>query len=64
MTFRQNKIKSKKYRKIARKEKNKEKLAELERLAEIDPQAAAEELERIDRYARGSARVYPGKGRG
>ena len=53
MTFRQNKIKSKKYRKIARKEKNKEKLAELERLAETDPQAAAEELERIDRYARG-----------
>ncbi|XP_023335201.1 U3 small nucleolar RNA-associated protein 14 homolog A [Eurytemora carolleeae] len=49
---RQNKIKSKKYRKIARKEKNKEKLAELERLAETDPQAAAEELERIDRYAR------------
>lgn len=47
--FRQNKIKSKKFRKIARKEKNKEKLKELEQLAETDPQAAAEEMERLDR---------------
>jgi len=46
---RQSKIKSKKYRKIARKEKKREKLKELEKLAETDPQAAAEELERLDR---------------
>jgi len=46
---RQNKIKSKKFRKILRKEKNKEKLKELESLAQSDPQAAAEELERMER---------------
>jgi len=46
---RQNKIKSKKFRKILRKEKNKEKIKELENLAQTDPQAAAEELEKLER---------------
>merc|ERR1719334_1539655 len=46
---RQSKIKSKKFRKIARKEKKKEKLKELERLAETDPQAAAEQIERLEK---------------
>lgn len=46
---RQNKIKSKKFRKIARKEKAKEKLQQLEQLAHNDPEAAAEQLEQLER---------------
>ena len=48
---RQNKIKSKKFRKIARKEKSKEKLQQLEKLAHTDPEAAAEQLEQMERYS-------------
>ena len=44
---RQNKIKSKKFRKIARKEKSKEKLQQLEKLAHTDPEAAAEQHEQL-----------------
>jgi U3 small nucleolar RNA-associated protein 14 len=46
---RQKKIKSKKFRKIARKEKSKEKLQQLEQLAHTDPEAAAEQLELMER---------------
>merc|ERR1711874_565308 len=46
---RQNKIKSKKFRKIARKEKEKQKLKELEELERIDPEAAAEKLEEMEK---------------
>ena len=46
---RQGKIKSKKYRKIERKMKSKEKLAELEELTRTDPEAAAEKLAELDK---------------
>jgi len=46
---RQGKIKSKKFRKIARKEKEKEKLQELERLQATDPEAAKEKLEEMEK---------------
>ena len=46
---RQGKIKSKKYRKIERKLRNKEKLAELEELSKTDPEAAAEKLAELDK---------------
>jgi len=46
---RQKKIKSKKFRKIERKMKKKEELAELEQLSRIDPEAAAEKLEQIEK---------------
>merc|ERR1719430_2586722 len=46
---RQGKIKSKKFRKIARKEKEKEKVQELERLQATDPEAAKEMLEEMEK---------------
>jgi len=46
---RQGKIKSKKYRKIERKMKSKEKLAELEELTRNNPEAAAEKLAELDK---------------
>ena len=46
---RQGKIKSKKFRKIARKEKEKEKVQELERLQATDPEAAKEKLEEMEK---------------
>ena len=46
---RQGKIKSKKFRKIARKEKEKEKVQELERLQAADPEAAKEKLEEMEK---------------
>jgi U3 small nucleolar RNA-associated protein 14 len=46
---RQGKIKSKKYRKIARKEREKEKLQELEHLQNTDPEAAREKLEEMEK---------------
>ena len=48
---RQGKIKSKKFRKIARKEKEKEKLQELERLQATDPEAAKEKLEEMEKVS-------------
>ena len=46
---RQKKIKSKKFRKIERKMKKKEELAELEQLSKIDPEAAAEKMEQLEK---------------
>ncbi|XP_058805154.1 U3 small nucleolar RNA-associated protein 14 homolog A [Phymastichus coffea] len=46
---RQNKIKSKKYHRIQRKEKIKKALKEFEELQKTDPQAALEKLEQLDR---------------
>eukprot|EP00088_Acartia_fossae_P001053 TRINITY_DN1039_c1_g1_i13.p1 TRINITY_DN1039_c1_g1~~TRINITY_DN1039_c1_g1_i13.p1 ORF type:complete len:827 (-),score=217.71 TRINITY_DN1039_c1_g1_i13:239-2719(-) len=46
---RQNKIKSKSYRKLVRKIKNKQKLKELENLAETDPEAAAAQIEMLNK---------------
>ena len=46
---RMKKIKSKKFRKIERKMKKKEELAEIEQLSKIDPEAAAEKLEQLDK---------------
>jgi len=46
---RQNKIKSKKYRKVMRKHKEKEKMKELEELQKTDPEAAAERLKEAQR---------------
>ena len=46
---RQGKIKSKKFRKIARKEKEKEKVQELEKLQATDPEAAKEKLEEMEK---------------
>lgn len=46
---RQNKIKSKKFRKIARKEREKQKIKELEELERTDPAAAAEKLAEMDK---------------
>ena len=46
---RQKKIKSKKFRKIERKMKRNEELAELEQLSKTDPEAAAEKLEQIEK---------------
>jgi len=46
---RQNKIKSKKFRKIARKEKEKQKIKELEELERTDPSAAAEKLAEMEK---------------
>ena len=43
------KIKSKKFRKVERKMKKKEELAEIEQLAAADPEAAAEKLEQLDK---------------
>jgi len=46
---RQSKIKSKSYRKLMRKIKNKEELKRLENLAVTDPQAAAEHIEKMNK---------------
>jgi len=46
---RQSKIKSKSYRKLMRKIKNKEELKQLENLAATDPQAAAERIEKMNK---------------
>jgi len=44
----QNKIKSKSYRRLVRKAKQSERVKELERMAEEDPEAAAYEIEKIE----------------
>ena len=46
---RMKKIKSKKFRKIERKMKKKEELAEIEQLSKLDPEAAAEKLEALEK---------------
>lgn len=46
---RQNKIKSKKYHKVMKKEKLKKKLAEFEELRKVDPEAVLAELEKIEK---------------
>lgn len=46
---RQNKIKSKKYHKVMKKEKLKKKLAEFEELRKVDPEAVLVELEKIEK---------------
>ncbi|XP_023289391.1 U3 small nucleolar RNA-associated protein 14 homolog A [Orussus abietinus] len=47
--FRQNKIKSKKFHRVQRKEKIKKQIKEFEELQKIDPGAALEKLEQLDR---------------
>ena len=46
---RQNKIKSKKFHRIQRKEKMKQQLKEFEELLKIDPEAAKEKLKQLEK---------------
>lgn len=54
--IRQNKIKSKKYRRILKKERIKQELKDFEQLQKTDPEAALEKLEQIER-ARAEERI-------